>query len=101
MENYTVNKNEKPKYIKGAAGQNAPTITTQMEFQNNHPYRLQVEVTNSGKPANLPFMIEDGELVEENDTYVVAIAKNEMSREEFDAKKARLEKEQSNNEVGR
>ena len=101
MENNTVNEKMKPEYVQGAAGQKDPTITTAIAMQNNRAHNLKVEVTNSKKPANLPFMIEDGELVEENDTYVVTKAKDGMSREEFDVKKARIEKEQLNSGVDR
>lgn len=101
MEGNTVNKKSKPQHIEGAAGQEDQIITTSIALQNNKPHKLEIEVTNSGAVENLPFMIEDGELISENDEYVVTRAKSEMSREEFDAEKARIEEKSTKSGEGR
>lgn len=68
MGNHTVNKEE---IIERAAGIGDRTKTAAVAWQNNRPQKLEIEVTNSKEPKNLPFMIENGDLISSTDVEVV------------------------------
>ena len=79
MGNHTVNqeeKVEKKKFVKGAAGIETITSTKVMAIQNNTPHKLQIIETNNQGINNLPFMIEEGQIV--NDTQKEVTIKAEV-----------------------
>ena len=98
MGNHTVD-DEKKGFIERPATKKDSIATTSVAWQNNQPQKLEVEVTNGKETANLPFMIENGDLVSNSDVEVSVKAKD-ISREAFEEMKAKIEKSK-NNEEGR
>lgn len=110
MGNHTVD-DEKKGFIEGPAtdrkkefierpSTKKDSITTNVvAWQNNQPQKLEVEVTNGKETTNLPFMIENGDIVSNSDVEVSIKAKG-VSRDGFKEMKAQIEKSK-NKEVGR
>ena len=100
MGSHTVNdKNEKKEFVERPATKYDEITTTSVAWQNNQPQKLEVEVTNGKEIANLPFMIENGDIVSNSDVEVSVKAKG-CSKEAFKEMKARIDKSK-NNETGR
>ena len=74
MGNHTVNKKEE--FIERAADMSDKTKITSVALQNNKPHKLEIVVTNSKEARNLPFMIENGDLVADTDVAVVIRAED-------------------------
>ena len=72
MGNHTVNKKE---ISEGAAGINDRVTTTAVAWQNNKPQKLEIEVTNDQEVKNLPFMIENGDIVASTGEEVIVKSK--------------------------
>lgn len=90
MGNHTVNQEEKrgvkkKEFIDGAAGIEIISSTKAVAIQNNMPHKLQIIDTNSQGINNLPFMIEEGEII--NDSNNVVTIKAEDNRAEHIAKR--------------
>ena len=68
--------NEKKDFIEGAEGKGARTKVTAVAFQNNKPHKLEIEVTENEQAKNLPFMIENGDLVADTDVAVIIRAED-------------------------
>mgnify|MGYP003302885531 CR=1 FL=1 len=89
MENNTVNK----KNIKGvAAGQNDAIKVAAIAIYKETPHEL-AKVTESGEKKSIPFIIEDGKIV--NNGEYIAIRAKDTTREEFEAMKVKTEKAKS------
>ena len=67
----TVNEKERPDYIEGAEGKENKTKVGALALQNNKLHKLEIAVTNSAETKNLPFMVENGDLVSDNDVELV------------------------------
>ena len=86
MGNHTVNKKTMKHVVETtegekeitviAAGKNDKTKTTAVAWVNNRPQELEIEVINSKETKNLPFMIENGDLVANTDVAVVIKAED-------------------------
>ena len=86
METNTVNK----KNIKGvAAGQNDSIKVAAIAIYKETPHEL-AKVTESGEKKIIPFIIEDGKAV--NNGEYVAVKAKDITREDFEAMKAKAEK---------
>lgn len=79
MGNHTVNKKEE--FIERAADMSDKTKITSVALQNNKPHKLEIAVTNSKEAKNLPFMIENGDLVADTDVAVVIRAEDNKEME--------------------
>ena len=73
--------NEKKDFIEGAEGKDAKTKVTAVALQNNKLHKLEIAVTNSKEAKNLPFMIENGDLVADTDVAVVIRAEDNKEME--------------------
>lgn len=90
MGNHTVNKKmkdvimtaegEKEIFV-SPAGKDDKTKTAAVAWINNRPQELQIEVIKSKEAKNLPFMIENGDLVADTDVAVVIRAENNKEME--------------------
>ena len=67
MVNSTVNKKQ---ISEGAAGINDKVTTNAVAWLNNKPQKLEIEVINSKEIRNIPFIIEQGDIVSSTDDAV-------------------------------
>jgi len=67
-------------FIEGAASADEKIITTAMAIQNNTPHKLQIIETNNKGVKNLPFMIDDNQIV--NDSKVEVTVRLEDTEKE-------------------
>ena len=84
MVNSTVN--NKKKISEGAAGKADRTKIVGASWQNNRPQELEIEVTNSGQMANIPFIVDRGDIIKESDKVVVIKCKPD-TREDVEKRK--------------
>lgn len=74
MLNNTVN--NKREFIERAANKSDSTKIAAIALQNNKPHKLEIKVTNNKEAKNLPFMIENGDLIANTDVEVIIKAEN-------------------------
>ena len=90
MVNNTVNKKG---ISEGAAGKKDKVVTDAVVWQNNRAQKLEIEVTGSKEVENLPFMIENGDLINDNGQDVVISAKKDLNiLKEFERRRKRADR---------
>lgn len=94
MGNHTVNQEEerikkKKEFVDGAAGIEIISSTKSVAIQNNMPHKLQIIDTNSQGINNLPFIIEEGEIINDSKNVVTIKAEDNTQEPVLKAKKAK------------